>query len=298
MRFLGILLLCVVSCAAGNFDVPLDYSKSKSGDSRLFLNKYPMSEDNPDPIILDTSSAKTVDTLLPFILNGKATEPVEVVNNGESVDVSVIKKLPTGDSYLTGGVFGTNKYLYKKTVQLWTNDTTGNAGTMVDGESYPMNIEGMFYNEKYGSFENAQNKTDGLVKLLFLFKICPTPNLLFEITYSRILQKARKEGSRPKTILGDVIAWFASIIPPTLPTYIYPGTYIDDITGQRSDGVPVILIPNIPLEMCFSENQFKETYGSFKDSSGQPLTRIKSPHSSNGRPILKAGGLFLNIVRP
>ncbi|XP_065223612.1 carbonic anhydrase 7-like [Planococcus citri] len=297
MYLAKIFLMCVLSgVAVGNLPF-INSLKSKLGKSRLFLNKYPMSEEkNPDPINLNTKEAQTVETLIPFTIHGRIFEPVEVHNNGKSVEV--ILDQPITDSYVTGGVLGTDVYFFKKKIYLWTNDTKGNAGTTIDGQSYPFDDTAIFYNKKCITYEIALalNLPDCFVKVIFLINTSPLPNVVFE-TYSPVLREVMKAGSKAYTFLGNAIAWSSAIIPPNAIYYVYPGSFKDDATGQEIDNVPVILIPHIPIEMSMSENQYAETLGSFKDASGQPLTYVESQHPTNGRPILKAERVA-NIVIP
>ncbi|XP_065224334.1 carbonic anhydrase 2-like [Planococcus citri] len=286
MRFsCAFLLYTLIGCST----LRLVQLTSKSGRSQLYFNRLKIPKKTPDPININSTAVLKVGGLSPFTLHANLADKVIVTNNGKLVEI--ILEQPFTLSLVTGGVLGKDKYRFKKIKYVWTDNTKGIAATTVDGKGYPLENIATFYNQKYGSFENALKHRDGLAEVDFRIAICSVPNLLFD-KYIPILKQVQKAGSTAKTTLGTAIAWFAanSFIPPFASYYSYPGSYFDETTGKRYYSATVIVLPHA-FRMCLTPKQYQETFGSFKNSSGQPLTNTESQFPRK-MPVVQARGIL------
>ncbi|XP_065223917.1 carbonic anhydrase 2-like [Planococcus citri] len=297
MYFPKIYFLLCLSCCGELTLARLRFHPDNPDASQLFLGRFPItSKQTNDPINIKSESATNVGLggLKPFSLHASFSDNVKVQNNGNIV--KVVLQEPFTTSGVTGGVLGDDIYLFEEIKYLWTDDMEGTAATTVDGIGYPLENIAIFFNKKYGSFENALNHRDGLVEVDFRIGICSIPNLLFE-NYAPILKQVQKAGSIAYTTLGTAIEWFAaiSLILPIDSYYSYPGSYFNKTQNKRYYSATVIIFPHA-LGMCLTPHQFKETFGSFKNSSGQPLTNTESQFPQK-MPVVRARGI-LNLNTP
>lgn len=67
------------------------------------------------------------------------------------------------------------------------NDSYGSEDSF-NGKHFPMELHVVFHKQKYGSYENATNYSDGLVVLAFFFIIAQKPNPSY-VEMSKLLQQ-------------------------------------------------------------------------------------------------------------
>ncbi|XP_065223894.1 carbonic anhydrase 7-like [Planococcus citri] len=284
MNYSKIFFLCIFSCVS---NLPSVYLKSESVNFQSFLGDYKALKDTSDPININTSKVKKVTTPSPFTIHGVFFDIVKVINDGESVRLIS----PASHSYVTGGVLGDeDEYQFYDKHFLWASDTNEVAGTTVDGQGCPLNDRALFFNKKYKTYKDALGKPDGVVVVVFQINACPdgVTNYLY-IPFAYALKKVQNAVSYTFSLLGFAIGWFALIIPYDTTYYAYPGSYVDE-TGKQYNNIPVIVINHLP-DMCMSKKQYANTFGSFKDSAGHPLTKVSPQFPVKGRPILQLQGI-------
>lgn len=97
-------------------------------------------------------------------------ESIEIVNKFHSILVNP-EFGSLNHPIITGGPLNTNIYKFAQFhIHFGCNSTSG-AEHRIDGIGGPMEIHLVFYNEKYGSFRNAADKSDGLCAVGFLYKV-------------------------------------------------------------------------------------------------------------------------------
>lgn len=122
--------------------------------------------------IISKDSQLALTIINPFRISGfnSVPETIEIVNNVHSIMVNQDFGA-VNHPIITGGPLKQNIYKFAQYhIHFGINSTSGTEH-LIDGAGGPMEIHLVFFNEKYGNFENAGDKSDGLCAVGFLFEV-------------------------------------------------------------------------------------------------------------------------------
>nr|ATC20498.1 carbonic anhydrase 2 [Tridacna squamosa] len=110
------------------------------------------------PIDILTNKAKYDGKLVknPLTMNYESESGLEIANTGHSIQAAITKH-----SVLEGGPL-TDKYALAQFHLHWGSEKGRGSEHTIDGKNYEAELHLVHYNEKYGSFGNAVDKSDGL----------------------------------------------------------------------------------------------------------------------------------------
>lgn len=122
--------------------------------------------------IISKDSRLALTIINPFRISGFNSVPqtIEIINNFHSILVD-----PDFGSVnhpiITGGPLKRDIYKFAQFhIHFGVNNTSGTEH-LIDGVGGPMEIHLVFFNGKYGNFESASDKSDGLCAVAFLFEV-------------------------------------------------------------------------------------------------------------------------------
>ncbi|XP_059479271.1 carbonic anhydrase 2-like [Neocloeon triangulifer] len=209
-------------------------------------------------------------SMKPMRYHGFADKPLSstVSNNGHTVMLQLKTEEPLA---VSGGPLH-GHYLFQQLHFHWGhNDSVGSEDT-INNHSFPMELHMVFYNEKYGDFNNALNHKDGLTVLAFFYEVSSDDNF----AYAEMVEHL------PTVVLPHSEARLARQLPLELllprdksQYYTYNGSLT---TPPCSEVVTWIdYKESIPL----SHEQVEE-FRSLKNTDGDLLTH-------NNRPVQPVG---------
>ncbi|XP_065202878.1 carbonic anhydrase 2-like [Planococcus citri] len=263
-------------------------SEPQSKNENLFIGKYPIQGKTPGPIDIETSEVKNAH-LSPIKVTRTRGDHVKMINNGVAIEGIAD---PGGNAVLTGGPFFHKKYQYYKIRYYWSGNSSGPAATTVNGKNgTPIEALAIYYNEEYGSFENALNHRDGLAMLSARIRVTSKPNQEFT-PFSKTLEKIVKPGSSAEMKKKYTFNWFDKFHPNDTSYFAYPSSYTDQLSGKKYYCSTVCILR--PIIASISEKQFHESFGQLKNSRGGRLTNSAKQSPSDGRPIVQSSGFIQN----
>ncbi|XP_065224140.1 uncharacterized protein LOC135848229 [Planococcus citri] len=185
-----------------------------------------------------------------------------------SVEVEIVAKTI---GHFTGGIFGENLYKFFKFILYWY---TPKLDCFQDCYSYTENFlkaRVSYHNIKYGSATEAINHPDGIVDILVpIAANAPIENPQFA-QFEKIFQEQLKNpGDQIKVNSASTYIWFDHFGPSSVYK-TFKGTYIDGQTSQTYPCTTIVELPPDPFVNFISCKQYKNTFGSIKDSLGNPL---------------------------
>ncbi|XP_034950783.1 carbonic anhydrase 6-like [Chelonus insularis] len=134
-------------------------------DANSWSKEYPQCGTKyQSPIAINTESLipQVYDSPLISYHENEQANTYTFYNTGTGL--MLVSEWPEGRiPYLSGGPLGEDKYFYDSTWFRWNQDGQDENGHIFDGESFPLFAHLHYYNEKYGSLEEASNYPDGLV---------------------------------------------------------------------------------------------------------------------------------------
>jgi carbonic anhydrase len=81
---------------------------------------------------------------------------------------------------VTGSAVFNRRYIFEQLHFHWGSRNNIGSEHVINGKHYPMEVHFVHYNEKYGSFDDAVDKSDGLLVLSGLYRV---KNQLNKLTY-------------------------------------------------------------------------------------------------------------------
>ncbi|KAL7050877.1 hypothetical protein ACKWTF_004254 [Chironomus riparius] len=140
------------------------------------------------PIDIDMLHVKKV-KLPPLSFENFDTQPLSttVTNNGHTV-MFTVEKEQGKEPIIDGGPFRDGGYEFEQLHFHWGDNDSYGSEDSFNGKHFPMELHVVFYKQKYGSFENATNFSDGLAVLAFFFIITHKPNPSY-VEVTKLLQQ-------------------------------------------------------------------------------------------------------------
>ncbi|XP_050308549.1 carbonic anhydrase 2 [Anthonomus grandis grandis] len=121
------------------------------------------------PIELSHDDSISHDHFDPLMFHGHWDKlgAASIENNGKTV---VIRFERNEMPYLVGGPLHGDTYVFEQLHFHWSEDDTGGCEHIFEGQAFSMEAHAVHYNKKYGSFEEAQDKPDGLAVVGFFLE--------------------------------------------------------------------------------------------------------------------------------
>lgn len=160
------------------FCLQWDYNEKGHTGPSTWGHSYPLcSGSNQSPVNIDKQKVRFNTHLITFDLPGYETIPRgahwELQNTGKMVQI-----LLNGDYKVKdGGLIG--EYKAVRMDFHWGRDDQNGSEHLINGTRFPMELQIVHYNLKYGSFDEAIRQPDGLAIFAFLFKIKEHDNPIF-----------------------------------------------------------------------------------------------------------------------
>ncbi|XP_065224141.1 uncharacterized protein LOC135848230 [Planococcus citri] len=206
-----------------------------------------------------------------------------------SVEVEIVAKTI---GHITGGIFGENLYKFFKFILYWYTPR-------LDCYSYYtenfLKARVSFSNIRYGSAIEAINHPDGIVDILVpIAANAPIDNPQFA-QFEKIFQEQLKNpGDQIKVKSASTYIWFDHFGPSSVYK-TFKGTYIDDLTSQTYPCTTIVELPPDPFVNFISYKQYKNTFGSIKDSLGNPLNNPIPEIIPLSPPTTQCGVNVINV---
>jgi len=200
---------------------------------------YPIavSGDRQSPINISTTSQTGVETseelgelelaypsgsICKSIKNCGHSWKVDVVHNEElgtvDVDNDISREYPTQPALLTGGPLGDNTYQLAQFHAHWGGENSRGSEHTVDGKAFAAEIHFVHFNQKYGDFETAVDKENGLAVLGIFAKVGKEHEELAKLT--EVLEKIPfKDDEFPLESIRP-----ESLLPKNRSYWTYPGS--------------------------------------------------------------------------
>lgn len=83
----------------------------------------------------------------------------------------MLKPKEANQAMVTGGPLGDKVYVFEQLHFHWGETDNEGSETLINGKSYSMEMHAVFYNAEYKTFSEAQNYTDGLTVIAYLFNV-------------------------------------------------------------------------------------------------------------------------------
>lgn len=209
---------------------------------------------------------------------GTAKKPLAIsaVNDGRSATFKF--KFPEGSPYITGGPLGSKNYVINNFHLHW-----GGSEHAFNNVKYVAELHVVHYNSKYGSFEDAATKIDGLAVLAFVYSPAQQKQDLSNLPFTRMLSFIIEPGSN-YTETKNVFTYRDVIKQKGFKVASYQGSLT---TPPYSESVTWLLAP-FPL---FINQRELRALQALKDRNGNLLL-------SNVRPLQKDYGRRIVIFIP
>ncbi|XKL62487.1 hypothetical protein PGB90_002320 [Kerria lacca] len=226
------------------------------------------------PIEIFTNEANFIRTPTPLTFYVDYSENDELINTGSAVEVHTKH---TSETHVTGGVLYDDTYIYSKCRFYWNNDIQGDTRLRINGDGKPLEVQLIFYNNKYNNFTDALGYPDGLLVTSILVDVGPNENLDFN-EFGNHLDEIEKSNTKINITSSTVFKWF-DIFSVIENYFAYPGDY-----GGCSCATSIVCIAryNRPY---ISERQFTK-FQNLKNADGGILENLEEPHGRHGRPIV------------
>jgi len=98
--------------------------------------------------------------------------PCTITNTGNTLELTLTAETP---ATVAGGELGA-EFVLSHGILHWGREDTQGSEHLVKGEAYPLEIQLIHYNSKYGSYKESQGKKDGLAVFSTLHKLSTTDN--------------------------------------------------------------------------------------------------------------------------
>lgn len=128
------------------------------------------------PIDIDEHHVSRVH-LPPIRYEGFETPPETstITNNGHTV---LLKFNMSEPAMISGGPLK-GRYVFSQLHFHWGQNDSVGSEDLINNHSYPMELHMVFYKRQYGSPEQAQLHSDGLVVLAFFYEVMPSDNAVY-----------------------------------------------------------------------------------------------------------------------
>ncbi|XP_065223828.1 uncharacterized protein LOC135847993 [Planococcus citri] len=258
------------------------------------LTKNDVPYDTLSPTNVETKRAKHILTKFPLVIQNALLSPFIVQNSGYYLEVIGNPEVPnTGAAY--GGVLCNETFLFYR-VRFYVNpDPKGRSFHTVDGKGTPITASLIYFNKKYGTYEEAREHRGGLVVADFPFGFTKYPNPLFFLVRLVLKYIVRKAGTQIP-IPGLLIYAFFDRLPFLFSYNAMLGSYKDlDESGTVTQYQGVI---NILSRTIFpiSEAQFLDSFAIMENSKGGTLNSTQALNPFNNRELLKVPGIVQSLT--
>ncbi|XP_054159805.1 carbonic anhydrase 6-like [Oppia nitens] len=218
------------------------------------------------PIRLISQNSESREMHINFRNYKKPIKLAYIQNNGHTVQIGFADKFKIA-VYGSGTNF--QSYLFKQMHFHWGSYNGVGAEHLIDGYRGPLELHLVHYNKKYGDFDTAMDKVDGLVVLGVIFKISSRNNR-FMSTVIELVKEVPKYNDRAFILRSFTLR---SLLPSRIkPFFVYNGSLT---TPPCHQSVLWYLI-------TFSfEKQFRKC----RSENNNPKTGRKKTISNNFRPI-------------
>ncbi|XP_055585342.1 carbonic anhydrase 2-like [Uranotaenia lowii] len=276
-RATAALGLTLLTLARSNSNGSSEYDYSQKGknfgeiDARC--NGYLQS-----PIRLETKTSVSPTESPQLILEGYAMNPAQVVvlNDGKTASYS-FQYANDRNIVARGGPLHGN-YVFAGLHFHWGTHSHRGAEHKVDRLTYAaMEMHLVFFNQRYGSFENAQNKTHGLAVLgvLFCRKLIRDPHYRWIDALNRV-QNAPSTYTLPDPTAFNIKRLIGS---RRRPYFSYQGS----LTTPPCHETVTWIVQKKPLPI--TENQLN-VFRSLRQTNGEPLVdNYRKLQHRNGRHV-------------
>ncbi|XP_065225951.1 uncharacterized protein LOC135849437 [Planococcus citri] len=247
---------------------------------------YPTSS----PININPFRARPIRTSTPltFIVNRRQRCIIE--NTGSTL-ISTTTQPPLAN--FTGGILYDETYYFYQDYFYWDLDLKYDAAEKLNGIGSPVQAVSTFYNAKYGTFEKALLKRDGLVQIIIFIYV----DFISNSKYGRFessVRSVREAGTKTRSTEYYSYNWYFTNSLRN-DYYAYPGQYTYIKTGKTYYSTTNIVMPRFPLP-TISFKQFNDTFGSLRNKNGKRFSHKLSTVPSGPRPIVHGNGIKIVFV--
>ncbi|XP_055586533.1 carbonic anhydrase 2-like [Uranotaenia lowii] len=253
-----------------------DYDYSQQGDNFGEIDAR-CNGRRQSPIRLDTRSSYPLTETRPLTLEGYAEDPTQVAVTNDGKTATYGFQYANGRPIVARGGPLQGNFSFASLHFHWGSRSSRGAEHVVDNRTYAMEMHLVFFNQRYGTFENAQNRTNGLAVLgiFFVSDSGSNPDYRWIDALSQV-QNAPSTYTLPDPTAFNIKGLIGS---RRRPYFSYQGS----LTTPPCYQTVTWMVQRKPLPI--TENQLN-AFRSLKQKNGEPLVdNYRKPQPLNGRRV-------------